>query len=421
MMALMARVFDEPRSLTGDGVRRTLAAIAERVPVDVTEVPSGAPLFDWTAPDEWTVRAARVIGPDGATVVDAADSPLHLLGYSTAVDTRMTRAELLPHLHSLPARPDAIPFRTSYWERAWGFCVAQRVVDALPEGEYEVLVDADLAPGSMTYGEIVIPGQRPEAVLISTPICHPGLANDNLSGVALLAELGAVLAATGPHRLSYRLLLSPGTVGPLAWLAANGDLLAHVVAGFGVMCVGDAGPITYKRSRRGDTLTDRAAALALRDLGVSHQLRDFSPWGGDERQFCSRGFDLPIGALSRTPPGEYPENHTSDDDLAFVNADNLQASLDAALAILRVFDGDECLENISPMGEPQLGRRGLTRRQGGQKGDAHEAAMLWALSMGDGQTPLSEVAARSGIAFDVVRTAANDLQAAGLLRRSPRA
>ena len=415
MMALMSRVFEEPRSLTGDGVRRTLAAIVERVPVAVSEVPSGTPLFDWTTPDEWTVRAARITGPGGATVADVADSPLHLLGYSTAVDAQMTRAELLPHLHSLSTRPDAVPFRTSYWERAWGFCLAQRVVDNLPEGDYRVLIDADLAPGSLTYGEIVIPGASPETVLISTPICHPGLANDNLSGVALLAELGTVLAASGPHRLSYRLLMSPGTVGPLAWLAANGDLLPRVVAGFGVMCVGDAGPITYKRSRRGDTITDRAAVVALRDLGVAHQLRDWVPWGGDERQFCALGFDLPIGALSRTPPGEYPENHTSDDDLNFVDADHLEASLQATLSILRVIDGDERLRNTSPMGEPQLGRRGLTRRQGGQKGDAHEAAMLWALSMGDGQTPLSEVAVRSGIPFDVVREAADDLLGAGLL------
>jgi aminopeptidase-like protein len=414
MMALMERVFAEPRSLTGEGVRRTLAAIGERAPVEVTEVPSGTPLFDWTAPDEWTVRRARVVGPDGEVVVDAADSPLHLVGYSVPVSQRMSRDELLSHLFGLPERPEATPFRTSYWERGWGFCLPQRTIDALGEGEYEVLIDADLAPGSMTYGEIVVPGTGDETVLISTPVCHPGLANDNLSGVALLAELGAVLASGPPPRRTHRILFAPGTVGPLAWLARNANG-AGVTAGLGVMCVGDAGRFTYKRSRRGDTLTDRAAALALRDLGVDHQLRDWAPWGGDERQYCSPGFDLPIGAFSRTPPGEYPQNHTSDDDLTLVSADNLQASLDVALAILRVIDGDECLTNTSPMGEPQLGRRGLTRRQGGQKGDSHEAAMLWNLSLGDGQTPLIEIASRSGLPFTVIREAANDLRAAGLL------
>lgn len=415
MMALMRRVFDEPRSLTGDGVRRTLAAIAERVPLEVTEVPSGTPLFDWTSPDEWTVRTARITGPDGETIVDVADSPLHLVGYSVPVEARMSRDELLPHLHGLPERPAAIPFRTTYWERAWGFCLPQRVIDALPDGEYRVLIDADLGPGSMTFGEIVIPGETDEMVLVSTPVCHPGLANDNLSGVALLAELGAVLAAGPAPRRTHRLLLSPGTVGPLAWLAANLGDLPGVAAGLAVMCVGDAGQITYKRSRRGDTLTDRAATLALRDLGVNHEIRDFSPWGGDERQFCAPGFDLPIGALSRTPPGEYPENHTSDDDLTLVSADHLQASLEATLAILQIVEGDACLINTAPMGEPQLGRRGLTRRQGGQKGNTHEAAMLWVLSMSDGQTPLTRVAERSRLSFGVVREAADDLLAAGLL------
>jgi aminopeptidase-like protein len=291
-----------------------------------------------------------------------------------------------------------------------------RDVEGLPEGDYEVVVDADHdAGGSMTMGEIVIEGTGPGEVLVSTPVCHPGLANDNLSGVALLAELGRVLTERPAPRRTHRILLSPGTVGPIAWLAANRDRLGDLHAGLAVMCTGDPGPITYKASRRGDASVDRAAALTLRHRPEPHALREFIPWGGDERQFCSPGYDLPVGAISRTPPGEYPENHTSDDDLGLVSADALQGTLDAVLDILDVLEGDERPVSTSQHGEPQLGRRGLTRRRGGEKGGDHEMALLWVLNLADGRYSLIDCAERSGLPFAVIREAADALREVGLL------
>lgn len=420
MLALMRETFDLPRSLTGDGVRRTLAAIDRIVPVRVTEVPSGTVVGDWTIPAEWRVREAHVTGPDGRRVVDVADSPLHLVGYSVPFRGRLRRDELLAHLHSLPGRPDAVPYRTSYWVPEWGFCMRHRDVAALPDGDYEVVVDTEHdAAGSMTMGEIVIDGTGAEEVLISTPVCHPGLANDNLSGVALLAELGRVLAGRTAPRRTHRILLSPGTVGPIAWLAANHDRLGRVHAGLAVMCTGDPGPVTYKASRRGDAPVDRAAALVLRHRPGPHVLREFIPWGGDERQFCSPGYDLPVGAISRTPPGEYPENHTSDDDLALVTAPAMEDTLAAVLDILDVLEGDERPVSTSQHGEPQLGRRGLTRRRGGEKGGDHEMALLWVLNLADGRHSLVDCAERSGLAFPVIREAADALREVGLLTDRP--
>ena len=420
MLAFMRETFDLPRSLTGDGVRDTLAAIGARVPVRVTEVPSGTVVGDWSVPPEWRVREAHVTGPDGRRVVDVRDSPLHLVGYSIPIRARLRRDELLAHVHSLPARPDAVPYRTSYWVPEWGFCMRHGDVAALPDGEYEVVIDAELDPsGSMTMGEIVIEGTGPEEVLVSTPVCHPGLANDNLSGVALLAELGRVLASRPAPRRTHRILLSPGTVGPIAWLAANAGRLDRIHAGLAVMCAGDPGAITYKASRRGDAAVDRAAALALAHRAEPHELRAFIPWGGDERQFCSPGYDLPVGAISRTPPGEYPENHTSDDDLSLVTAEALEGTLGAVLDILGILEGDERPVSTNPFGEPQLGRRGLTNRRGGEKGGDYEMALLWVLNQADGTRSLIDCAERSRLAFPVIREAADALREAGLLAPRP--
>ncbi|MFN8111532.1 MAG: DUF4910 domain-containing protein, partial [Thermoleophilia bacterium] len=264
MLALMRETMDLPRSLTGEGVRDTLRAIARRVPVEVTEVPSGTRVQDWTVPPEWRVHAAHVTGPDGRRVVDVADGPLHLVGYSTAVRARMSLAELRPHLHSLPEHPEVVPYRTAYWAPEWGFCMRHRDVEALTEGVYEVVVDTAHDPGgSMTMGEIVVSGTTDEEILISTPVCHPGLANDNLSGVALLAELGRLLTAAGPLRRTHRLLFSPGTVGPVAWLTRNADRLPRIHGGLAVMCAGDAGGFTYRTSWSGAAPVDRAARLVL--------------------------------------------------------------------------------------------------------------------------------------------------------------
>ncbi|MEZ5081532.1 MAG: DUF4910 domain-containing protein [Thermoleophilia bacterium] len=417
MLTLMRETFDLPRSLTGDGVRGTLAAVARSVPVEVTEVPPGTRVFDWTVPPEWRVREAHVTAPDGTRVVDVAASPLHLLGYSVPVRQTLSREALLPHLHGLADRPAATPYRTSYWEPAWGFCLPQRDIDALDDGDYAVLIDTELDPeGSMTVGEIVVPGVTSEEVLISTPVCHPGLANDNLSGVAVLAELGRLLHAAGPLRRTHRILFSPGTIGPLWWLHDNLSRLDRIHAGLAVMCAGDRGPITYRRTRDGNQTVDRAMALVLAHHEAGADIRPFLPWGGDERQYNSPGFRLPIGALTRTPPGEYPENHTSDDDMSLISAESLTDTLRVMLDVIAVLEYDERPVSANPHGEPQLGRRGLTNRRGGEKGNQREMAMLWVLNLADGKHSLMDCAERSGLPFDVIRSAADDLRAAGLLR-----
>jgi aminopeptidase-like protein len=348
-------------------------------------------------------------------VLDAADSPLHVVGYSVPVDATMPLAALRPHLHSLPDRPGLVPYRTSYWEETWGLCLAHEVLEGLPDGEYRVRIDADLRDGALTYGECVVPGTGDGHVLVSTPVCHPALANDNLSGVALLGALAARLLDGPPPRRTHHVVWGPGTLGPLAWLRDNAALLPDLVGGAGVMCAGDRGPVTWKRTRRGDSPVDRAMLLALRDAGVPHVVRDFTPWGGDERQYASPGFALDVGALSRTPPGEYPENHTSADDMSVVDAARLEETLDVLHAALTVLDRDASPRNLSPYGEPQLGRRGLTRRLGGQKGGDAEMALFWVLNLSDGTHTLMDVAERSGLPFAAVHAAADDLRRTGLL------
>jgi aminopeptidase-like protein len=411
--ALMSELFPIPRSLTGDGVRATLGILARDIPLEVAELPTGTPVFDWTLPREWNVREAWVEGPDGTRVIDVADSPLQLLGYSVPVDTTLDRDELREHLFTDPRDPDVVPYRTSYWSERWGFCTSQRVADALPPGPYRVLIDSTLEDGHVTYGEVSLDGTEDGIFLISTTICHPSLANDNLSGIVVLAGLARILRDQA-LRHAFRLVWSPGTIGPLCWLHQNRGLVPEIRHGFAVSCVGDPGPLTYKRSRRGDTEIDRAAATVLRHRDAA-QVRDWSPYGGDERQFCSPGFDLPFGALSRTPADAFPQYHSSADDLELVRPEALGDSLHAALAIIDSVERNETYVNASPYGEPQLGRRGLYRSVGG--GSSEEAAVLWVLSLSDGSASLLDIASRSGLPFPAIRAAADALVDADLLRR----
>ena len=340
MHAFAAELQPLPRSLTGDGVRATLAAIAERIPLTVHEVPTGTPALDWTVPREWNLRAAWVKGPGGETVVDAARSPLHVVGYSVPVRARLPLAALQEHLHSLPEQPDWVPYRTSYWRETWGFCLPHRQRAALPAGDYEVLIDATLAEGTLTYGECFLPGASAREVLISTHVCHPALANDNLSGLALVTFLAERLAAV-PRHYGYRFLFVPGTIGAITWLARNEAAAARVDHGLVVANVGDRGAFHYKKSRRGDAAIDRAVPRALGELGETVVVEEFVPFGYDERQYCSPGFDLPVGSLTRTPWGRYPEYHTSADDLGFIQPSSLAGSLRAYLAVMELLESDD--------------------------------------------------------------------------------
>lgn len=419
MHALAARLFALPRSLTGDGVRATLAALGELVPLTVVEVPTGTPVLDWTVPKEWNLRRAVLRGPGGEIVADTARRNLEVVGYSVPVRGRFPLAELRPRLHSLPDKPDLVPYRTSYWQENWGFCLPHRVLAALPDGEYEVEIDTTLADGHLTYGELLLPGASPAEILVSCHVCHPALANDNLSGLAVSAFLARELAGR-ERRWSWRFLWAPGTIGAITWLARNEAVTARIRAGLVAANLGDSGAFHYKRSRRGDTEIDRAVEIVLRDLEVPHALEEFVPFGYDERQYCSPGFDLPVGLLSRTPWGRFPEYHTSADDLDFIRPEALAGSLAVYRAVAGVLEGNRRFRNLSPKGEPQLGRRGLYRALGGDdRGRERELALLWVLNQSDGGPDLLAIARRSGLPFERLREAAAALAAAGLIAPDP--
>jgi aminopeptidase-like protein len=423
MYDLASRLYPLPRSITGDGVRRTLAALRELVPLEVHEVPTGTEVLDWTVPREWNVREAWIRDPSGRKVVDFADHGLHLLGYSVPVHRRLPWPELRPHLHTLPEQPDLIPYRTSYYAEAWGFCLPHRLLEALERedrgGEYEVKIDATLEEGSLTYGELAIPGASDREVLVSCHVCHPALANDNLSGLAVTAHLARRLldvSRDAPLRHTYRFLWIPGTIGAITWLARNREAAGRVAHGLVAANLGDAGAFHYKRSRRGDAGIDRAVEHLLRHAGAPFEVEDFVPFGYDERQYSSPGFDLPVGSLTRTPWGRYPEYHTSADDLSFIAPENLAGSLAAYLRVMEILEGNRTYRNLSPHGEPQLGRRGLySTIGGGPEGRDRQLALLWVLNLSDGDHDLLAVAERAGRPFAEIREAADALVEAGLL------
>jgi aminopeptidase-like protein len=405
-LALMRELFPLPRSLTGEGVRQTLDVLGREVPLDIVETPTGTPVFDWTVPDEWNLRGAWVEGPDGERLVDVADSSLHVLGYSTPIDIDLDLEQLRNHVYTHDLDPELVPYRTSYWHEQWGICMSRRQLESLKPGRYRVVIDSTLAPGSLTSGEVRIPGASKDEFLLSTYICHPALANDNLSGIVLLWALARALARQ-ELRYTYRLLWSPGTLGPLCWLDRNRPGIDRIKHGLAVSCAGDPGPLRFKRSRRGDTIIDRAAANALARLPGSI-VTDWNPGGGDERQFCSPGFDLALGTFSRTPHGLFPEYHSSADNLDLVTPQALGESFRAVLEIVDAVESNDAYVNLSPYGEPQLGRRGLYPAIP----DARNVntALLWVLSLSDGETDLLAISDRSGLPFADVRDAAVALE-----------
>lgn len=419
---LLQRLFPICRSITGQGVRDTLAILAETIPLTVHEVPSGTQAFDWVVPKEWNIRDAYVKNSRGERVIDFKQSNLHVVGYSVPVSQKMTLAELSPKLHSLPAHPDWIPFRSSFYRDDWGFCLQHNRLLALAEDEYEVVIDSTLADGSLTYGELFIPGTTSEEVLFSAHVCHPSLANDNLSGISVATTLARYLLARNragrPSKLSYRFLFAPVTVGSITWLSRNEQTVERVRHGLVLTLLGDPGQIHYKRSRRGNALIDRAAIHVLAAAGEPHVVEDFLPYGYDERQFCSPGFDLPVGCLMRTPFQRFPEYHTSGDNLSFVRSEKLIDSLSKVLAIVNVLEHDATYVNSSPKTEPQLGKRGIYRALADRGSDgSSEMAILWVLNQSDGTHSLLDIAERSKLGFERIRVAATLLEEAKLLTR----
>lgn len=416
MYRFIADLYPICRSITGEGVRRTLAAVQKKIPLEVHEVPSGTPVFDWTVPKEWNVRDAWIKDPRGRKVVDFRSHNLHLLNYSVPIHARLPLVDLKPHLFTLPEQPGLIPYRTSYYREAWGFCLTHHQLLSFEDGEYEVFVDSTLADGSLTYGELFLAGESEREVLISCHVCHPSLANDNLSGLAVCTFLAEALARTR-RRLSYRFVFIPGTIGSITWLARNEEIVGNIAAGLVAANLGDSGRFHYKKTRRGDAEIDRAVRQVLRDSGEEHAVEDFVPFGYDERQYNSPGFDLPVGSLTRTPYSRYAEYHTSADNLDFVRPESLAGSLRTYLSVMEVLEGNRRYMNLNPKCEPQLGRRGLYRAIGGDdSGRQRELALLWVLNLSDGDHSLLDIAERSGMPFEMIRTAAEALVEAELLR-----
>jgi aminopeptidase-like protein len=417
MHSLVADLFPICRSITGNGIRQTLDVLKRQVPLEVHEVPSGTPVFDWIVPPEWNIREAYVQAADGRRIIDFRASNLHVLNYSVPVRARLRLDELKPHLFTRPDWPEVIPYRTSYYKESWGFCLSHRHLEGIPEGEYEVVIDSSLEPGALTYGEYHLPGESDDEVLFSCHICHPSLANDNLSAVAVAVWLAQALASRPTRRYSYRFLFIPGTIGSITWLARNESSVSRIKHGLVLAGLGAGEGFTYKKSRRGDAEIDRVVTHTLVHAKRPSSVIDFSPYGYDERQFCSPGFNLPIGCLMRTPHGQYREYHTSADDLSFVAPAALEESLETCVRIVDVLERNGRYVNISPKCEPQLGRRGLYRSLGGEMDAAsRELAMLWVLNLSDGGSALLDIAERSGLPFHAIVAATDALASHGLLK-----
>jgi len=408
--ALIKELFPICRSITGNGVRQTLEIIGKHIPLDIQEVPSGTKVFDWTVPKEWNIRDAWVKDSHGRKVIDFQKSNLHVINYSIPFQGRISMAELKSHLFCLPDHPDWIPYKTTYYEETWGFCLSHNQFLSLTDGEYQVFIDSTLTDGHLTYGECFIPGKTKDEILISTHVCHPSLANDNLSGASTAAFLAKHIS-NQELRYSYRFLFIPGTIGAITWLCRNRDSVAWIKHGLVLTGVGDRGRITYKKSRRGNAEIDRAASQVLRQSADNYSIEDFSPYGYDERQYCSPGFNLPVGRFSRTSYARYPEYHTSADNLDFVSTRSLGETFERLNSILRVLEGNKTYINLAPYCEPQLGKRGLYNQI-----SPNQMAMLWVLNYSDGRHSLLDIAEGSTISFQSIREAADLLHQAGLLK-----
>ena len=407
MYRLVSTLYPICRSITGNGVRKTLNIIKQYIPLEINEVPTGTKVFDWTIPKEWNIREAYIKNSKGEKIVDFNENNLHALNYSIPINKKSSLSELKQHLFTLPEYPDWIPYRTSYYNENWGFCMSHNQFKNLEEDEYEIMIDSSLKDGHLTYGQYVIAGERPDEILISCHICHPSLCNDNLSGISVVTFLAKALKTISP-RYSYRFLFIPGTIGSITWLCLNEPHVTRIKHGLVAACLGDSGKFTYKKSRQGNAEIDHAVMNALRNSAHDYEIIDFIPFGYDERQYCSPGFNLPIGSLMRTPHGRYPEYHTSADNLEFIRPEYLADSFFLYLSVINILENNKKYLNLNPKCEPQLGKRGLYGGLGGQKISTNDQmAMLWVLNLSDGHHTLLDIADRSGLEFDIIRNAAN--------------
>ena len=416
MLGLMADLLPMCRSITGPGLRATLARVGRMIPLTVAEVPTGTQVFDWTIPREWSIEDAYLEHEDGRRFIDFRDSNLHVVNYSAPVDEWLSLSDLGSRLHTLPQYPDWVPYRSSYYREDWGFCLSERAKQALPEGRYHAVIRSRLYDGALSIGEFVHVGSSEEEVLVFAHTCHPSLCNDNLSGIVVAAHLAAYLK-TRKTRYTYRFVFAPATIGSITWMAQNEARLARIKHGLVLAMMGDAGPLHYVSSRTAAATIDRAAATVLRTCYSDASVIQFSPWGFDERQFNSPGIKLPVGRLTRALTGEYPQEHTSADSLELMSATALGESWRACLRIFEVLERDGRHVNLAPKGEPQLGKRGLYRQTGGYYDGVadRQLGLLWMLNQSDGSASLLDIAERSGLEFGLLAQCAEDLQQAGLL------
>lgn len=412
------RLFPINRSLTGNGNRESLKILSEIVNLTIKEVPSGTSCYDWVVPSEWNVKEAWIKDSAGNKIVDFNELNLHLLGYSIPFKGKLSLNELKPHLFSIPEMPESVPYLTSYYQSRWGFCIKHNQLSNLKDDIYEVLIDSQIDPkGSMTYGEAFIQGESNEEILFSTYICHPSLANNELSGPLVTSFIYKQLKGR-KLKYSYRFLFMPETIGAIYYLSQFGTKLKErLIAGFVVTTIGDDGRFTYKRSRLGDALPDRAIELVLDQTETEYNIEDFFPNGSDERQYCSPGFNLPVGSLMRTRYGKYKEYHTSDDNKSFISFVAMQKSIEKYLQVIDVIEKNQIYINQSPFCEPQLGRRGLYPTLGSQKEvQEYVDATLWLLNLSDGNNDLIKISKQSKINFNLLESVAQELLKHGLIR-----
>jgi aminopeptidase-like protein len=417
MHDLARRLFPITRSITGDGVRQTLNILQEHLPdLVIHEVPTGTLVFDWQVPDEWNIRGARLTGPNGEVVADLADSNLHVVGYSVPVDVELSLDELQSHLHSIPEQPEAIPYMTSYYNRTWGFCLTHDQREQLRDGRYHAVIDSTLEPGSLTYGELIIPGETDDEVFVSTYVCHPSMANNELSGPVVTAALAKWLLTLPSRHYTYRLVFTVETIGALTYASRNLDELRdNVVAGFQLTCIGDDRAYTYLASRRSNTRLDRIAKRVLR---TRENVREYSylARGSDERHYGAPGIDLPLISLMRSRYADYPEYHTSLDDLEHVvTPTGLQGGLDMVRECIETLENEPVLV-ATQLGEPQLGRRGLYHLIMGKSIQNEVMLRTDILAYSDGEHSIADMSELFGVPVDTLTVMVQELVDHDLIR-----
>lgn len=426
MFQLMEKLFPICRSITGNGVRQTFEILKNEIPIQTHEIPTGEKVFDWTIPKEWNINNAYIINPDGKKIVDFKESNLHVVNYSIPINQKISLFELKKHIHTIPEKPDIIPYVTSYYSENWGFCMSHNNFLNLKEGEYHVVIDSKLENGSLTYGEISIPGKSEFEILLTCYVCHPSMCNDNLSGIVLLALIAKYLK-NFQNNYSIKIIFVPETIGAITWIFKNENNLSKIKHGLVATCLGDSGEFTYKKSRLGNAEIDNTVIKVLEESNEDFKIVDFFPWGSDERQFCSPGFNLPIGSLVRSMYGtdDFPEYHTSADNMNLMNKDSLLKSFLKYAEIIKSLDenfsektinkinnspsNSEIYQNTSPKCEPQLSKRGIYRKIGGQKNSINyrqdEFAIFWVLNLSDGHHSIMDIVKQSGFEERIIRKA----------------